>query len=412
VAGPEVRPLTLTRLSSEIARSLAPIGRIAVPGEVAGAANVYRSGAYFTLKDRQFVVSVHVPSRYLHRSHLVSGDRVQVTGTLIWQPGNGRLQLVAEEVVPVGEGAVAAMVEATRRRLAYEGVLDRERLPLPLLPVLVGVVCGTDAAVLHDIRSVVEARFPGFPVLFRECTVSGPGAATSIVEAVRDLLSDRGVDVVILARGGGDATQLLPWSDEELCRVVAAATVPVVAAIGHEEDRPLVDEVADVRCGTPSIAAALVVPSIENLKGRLDAALGEATTRVGAVTHGSARRLAQIDIRRSVDHGLIGAARRLERAGDLLAGAHPAHALDLARIRLDRGQAERTIAIRLETATSRLAAAADRLVDLGPGQVLRRGYAVVRGPDGSVVRSAATLRAGDRVSVEVADGRFTAVVDL
>ena len=123
------------------------------------------------------------------------------------------------------------------------------------MPRAIGVLCGTDAAVRKDIESVVAARFPGYPLAIEETTVSGPGAALCIIEALARLARRPGVDVVVLARGGGDATALLPWSDEELCRAVAACPVPVVSAIGHEADRPLCDEVADLRCGTPSIAA-------------------------------------------------------------------------------------------------------------------------------------------------------------
>jgi exodeoxyribonuclease VII large subunit len=407
----EVRPFTLTRLSSEIARSLAPIGRVAVPGEVAGNPSVYTSGAYFTLKDRQFVLSVHVPGRNLRRSHLVPGERVEVTGTLIWQPGHGRLQLVAEEVVPVGAGAVSAMVEAARRRLAADGILDRPRRGLPLLPALIGVVCGSDAAVRHDIASVVDERFPGFTVRYQECTVTGPGAAASIVEAVGALLAEPAVEVIILARGGGDATQLLPWSDEELCRAVAASPIPIVAAIGHEEDRPLVDEVADMRCGTPSIAAARVVPRVDDLRTALDGALARAAGRVAALLQLGEHRLARIDVRRSLDDGVVVAARRLERAGDRLAATHPARALELAEARLARCDVRRPMRLRVDHAAARLAAAEARLADLGPGQVLRRGYAVVRGPDGRVVRNAERLHAGDRITVDVSDGRFSAVVE-
>lgn len=406
-----VRAYTLTRLSSEIARSLAPIGRVAVPGEVAGPPSTYSSGAYFTLKDRQFVLSVHVPGKHLSRSHLVAGERVEVTGTLRWHPGTGRLQLVAEEVVPVGAGAAAAMVEAARRRLAEEGLLDRPRRVIPLLPAAVGVVCGADAAVRHDIASVAAGRFPGLPVRYEECTVTGPGAAASIVEALARLLRDESVEVVILARGGGDATQLLPWSDEELCRMVAAAPVPVVSAIGHEEDRPLVDEVADERCGTPSIAAARVVPDLAGLRGRLDLALRAAAERADARTAFAARRLELIDPRRSLEAAVVSATRRLDAAGHRVALVHPVHLLGTAEASLARLDPTPALQARLEGAAARLATAGCRLDDLGPRQVLRRGYAVVRLAGGGVVRDPTVLAPGDRVEVEVEGGRFVAVVE-
>ena len=405
-----VRQVTLTRLSGEVARLLAPIGRIAVPGEV-HQPKAYRSATYFTLKDRVASVTVRVPASALRRSRVVHGERALVTGRLEWQADRGTVQLLAEEVVPIGEGAVAAMVEAARQALAADGLLDRPRRPLPRLPGLVGVVCGADAAVRHDIEAVVADRFPGLPVRILECTVSGPGAAAGIEAALGELLADPGVDVVILARGGGDATQLLPWSDEQLCRAVASARVPVVAAIGHEGDRPLVDEVADVRCGTPSMAAARVVPRRDDLLARLDAALSTADRHLCRRVDGAGARLDRASPERALGGAVDRAARRLDRAGAGLAAAHPAVALERARARLGRCDWRGPAVAAARGAELRLASLAGRLDDLGPGQVLRRGYAVVRDEAGGVVRDPAGLTAGQRIEVEVAAGRFTAVVE-
>ncbi|HET9443957.1 MAG TPA: exodeoxyribonuclease VII large subunit, partial [Acidimicrobiales bacterium] len=266
-----VRRVTLVRLSAEVARSLSSLGRIAVEGEVHRPTVRAGGRTYFVLKDRAAQVDVTVPGSRARRARTVAGERVQVTGALEWVAGWGRVQLVAEEVVPVGAGAVAAMIAEARERLRRDGLLDRPRRPVPRLPEAVGVVCGADAAVRADILSVVATRFAGYPLVFREVTVSGPGAAAAIVAAVDDLDRHPGVEVIILARGGGDATQLLPFSDEQLCRAVAAAATPVVSAIGHEGDRPLCDEVADLRCGTPSIAAAAVIPSRVELEAELAA---------------------------------------------------------------------------------------------------------------------------------------------
>jgi exodeoxyribonuclease VII large subunit len=405
-----VRQVTLTRLSGEVARRLAPIGRIAVPGEV-HQPKAYRSGTFFLLKDRVAAVTVRVPAAAMRRSRVVHGERVMVTGRLDWQADRGSVLLLAEEVVPVGEGAVAAMVEAARQALAADGILDRPRRRLPGLPRLVGVVCGADAAVRHDIEAVVADRFPGLPLRFRECTVTGPGAAAAVEAALTDLLDDAGVDVVVLARGGGDATQLLPWSDEQLCRAVAAAHVPVVAAIGHEGDRPLVDEVADVRCGTPSMAAALVVPRRADLDARLAAALAAADRHLGRRVERAAGRLDRSEPVRALGGAVERASRRLDRAGALVQAAHPAASLHRARGRLGRCDWHTPAAAAARRAELRLSGVGGRLGDLGPAQVLRRGYAVVRDEAGAVVRDPATLVPGQRVEVEVAGGRFTAAVE-
>ena len=208
-----------------------------------------------------------MPASHARRSRVVQGERVSVVGGLQWANDRGQLHLVAEEVAPVGAGAIAALIATTRQQLAAEGLLDRPRRPLPRLPAAIGVVCGADAAVRKDIESVAAARFPGYPLRFQETTVSGPGAALTIVEALAALVRRPGVEVVILARGGGDGPSLLPWSTEEVCRAVAACPVPVVSAIGHEADRPLCDEVADLRCGTPSLAATATIPDRDATAG-------------------------------------------------------------------------------------------------------------------------------------------------
>ena len=229
----------------------------------------------------------------------------------MWGNDRGQLVLEADEVDPIGEGAVAAMIAETRARLAAEGLLDRPRRPVPRLPRVIGVLCGSEAAVRKDIESVVAARFPGYPLAVEETTVSGPGAAVSIIDALQRLSCRPEVDVVVLARGGGDATALLPWSDEELCRAVAACPVPVVSAIGHESDRPLCDEVADLRFGTPSIAAHAVVPDRRKAGGRT------AGSGRGREASGAAGELGRERLKRAEVGGALAAG--LERAGEPVA---------------------------------------------------------------------------------------------
>src|SRR4051794_14840624 len=265
---------------------------------------------YFTLKDRAAQVSVTVPAARTRKAWVVDGQRVQVTGVLTWENQWGRMQLVAESVAPVGEGAVAAMIAETRNRLRADGLLDRRRRPMPRLPTAIGVVCGSEAAVRADIESVVAARFPGYPMVFREVTMT---SADAVIEGLADLDARAGVDVIILARGGGDATQLLPFSDEDLCRAICSCSTPVVAAIGHEGDRPLCDEVVDLRCGTPSLAAAAVVPDRDALLASLDASWARADAAVRRRYDDAAHRLGRIDRDRAVTAGVEKAAERLRR---------------------------------------------------------------------------------------------------
>lgn len=408
--GMNPRPVTLVRLSAEIARSLVSIGRIAVEGEVYRPTTSRGGYVFFTLRDRVAQIDVRVPPTPARRARIVPGERVSVVATLQWSNERGQVQLVAEEVVPVGAGAIAAMIAATRARLAAEGVLDRPRRRIPVLPAAVGVVCGTDAAVRKDIESVVVARCAGYPVVFQETTVSGPAASLTIVEAIQALAARPDVEVVILARGGGDAPSLLPWSSEEVCRAVVACPVPVVSAIGHESDRPLCDDVADLRCGTPSLAATAVLPDLAALRRAADEALEAATACLEAQVAGLERRLGAVDVGRAVRDGLDRAGGRLERANIRLDGAHPSRLLRVAADRLAAVEFRRPLWELFGRADGRLSAELRHLHALSPQRTLDRGYAVVTGPGGAVLRDAAEVRPGDTVRARLATGAVTASV--
>jgi exodeoxyribonuclease VII large subunit len=407
---PRARPITLVKLSVEIARFAGSTGLIAVEGEVHRPTLGRTGWVYFTLRDRAAQVSVVVRRTNVARSRTVAGERVSVVGRLDWSNDRGQLQLMADQVTPVGEGAIAALIAETRQRLAAAGFLDRPRRRLPALPTVIGVVCGADAAVRRDIESVIAQRFPGYPVHFEETTVSGPGAAVSIVDGLARVVRRPGVEVVILARGGGDATSLLPWSEEDVCRAVVACPLPVVSAIGHEADKPLCDEVADLRCATPSVAAARVVPDRAALEIRLAAALDAGTRAVTARLATAGHDLAGLAPSRALDAGVAGASGRLHRVGQRLADAHPRRQLTFARQRLARPDWRRPIDTRLGRAGGRLDADARHLHALDPHRVLARGYAVVRTLDGAVVRRASALSPDVDVDVRLDAGSFTARV--
>jgi exodeoxyribonuclease VII large subunit len=385
------RRVSLIKLSGEIARAVATFGRVAVEGEVYQPRTLRSGTMFFTLRDRAAQIRVVVPGRRAARSRVVAGERVEVVGSVRWDNEYGQLQVEADEVAPVGEGAIAALVAQARERLQRDGMLDRPRHRLPRLPRCIGVICGADAAVRHDIQSVVDVQFPGYPMEFAETTVSGPGAVDAIVAALAVMNATDGVDVVIVARGGGDAAQLRPFSDEAVCRAICASRVPVVSAIGHEGDRPLCDEVADHRFGTPSIAARHVVPDRVALLRELDVF---AERIAGAVHHrldASEARLAAIEPRRALRDGVATAERRLSRAADRLAVRHPR--------------------VRLASAGARLEGLHRGLEALSPTRVLERGYAIVRTDQASVVRDAAVLHAGASVSVQFAAGSARARVE-
>jgi exodeoxyribonuclease VII large subunit len=405
-----VRRLSLVRLSSEIARSMATVGKVAVEGEVVQP-NTARTGAvYFTLRDRAAQITVVCPRARLGRCRTVHGERVCVTGTLGYVNERGQLQLFADEVEPVGEGAILAAIADVRRRLTAEGLLDRVRRPLPMLPASVGVVCGADAAVRADIESVVVARFPGYPVTFREVAVSGPGAVEAVVGALQAFDAMPAVEVIILARGGGDPASLLPFSDEELCRAVCASTTPVVSAIGHDRDRPLCDDVADRRYGTPSLAATAVVPDEVALRAQLDGLLEAVRADCSRTLAVGSDRLEAIDLQAALRSGVTTAVERLDRAAARL------QLVDLRRRVADAGT--RLASVDWRSALPRRLAALDgdlsgrrRTLDaLDPTRVLSRGYAIVRTADGRVVRSPGQVIDGDELDVAVAEGHIQAAV--
>lgn len=386
---PTARRVSLVRLSAEIARAAGTIGPVLVEGEVHRPSR-RASGAWFTLRDRAAQIQVRIPGSRLKRCRTVEGERVAVTGALEFTPHRGQLQLVAEEVVPVGAGAVAAMLAEIRARLASEGLLDRPRRAIPRLPSRIGVVCGADAAVRRDIESVVSVRFPGYPVEFVETNVSGAGAADAITRALLALDQREDIEVIVLARGGGDATHLLPFSDEDLCRAICSARTPVVSAIGHEADRPLCDEVADARYGTPSLAAAAVVPSHAELMTHLDSLRERAVSLLLRRVDVAEDRLARLDRRSALSRGVERAGQRLDRAAGRLDLLHPRQ--------------------RLAASADRLASARERMDALDPHRVLARGYAVVRTADGRVVRAASEVTVGQALDVRVAAGSFAAAV--
>lgn len=405
------RPVSLVRLAGEIARSLAPVGRISVEGEVYRPTRTAGGRIYFTLRDRAAQMTVTCPQSRAARCRAVAGERVCVVGALNWISERGDLQLVAEIVTPVGDGAVAAMVAEARRRLGADGLLDRPRRQIPRLPRVIGVICGADAAVRKDIESVVASRFPGYPLRILETTLSGPAASVSITDALVGLAAEPGIDVILLARGGGDATHLMPFSDEELCRAICRCPVPVVSAIGHEGDRPLCDEVADLRCATPLAAAAAVVPDRFALVAEL--AMLRQAAEAGFQHHMDVaqRRLAAIDTGKAVRQaaGLVDA--RLDRVGARLELLHPRRRLVESRAQLGAMEWRRRVHERVARAEGRLEADGRHLHSLAPQRVLERGYAVVRATDGTVVRRGDQVAPGDLISVRLAVGRIAARVE-
>jgi exodeoxyribonuclease VII large subunit len=304
------------------------------------------------------------------RLDLADGERVHVFGRPELFEQRGDLRLRALTVERFGLGDHLAALERLKRKLATEGLFAAARKrPLPRLPRAVGLVTGNDAAAKRDVLTTIAERFPPARVVVAETYVQGPRAAAAIVDALRALCRLPDLDVVVVARGGGSFEDLLPFSDERLVRAVATCPVPVVTAVGHEQDTPLCDLAADVRASTPTAAGRLVVPDVREL----EAALGRSRS---ALVRGT-RRAVERERQR-----LTATRERLTRA--------PSLALERKRAALDQTAA--------------------RLQALSPRSTLERGYAIVRAGD-TIVRSKTLVGPGDALRVDVADGSFGARVE-
>jgi exodeoxyribonuclease VII large subunit len=329
---------------------------------------------FFTLKDLEdgscLPASMPRVTFDALRLDVADGDKVHVYGRPELYESRGVFQLRALSLEPLGLGAALVRIERLRKTLATEGLFAAERKrALPLLPRGIGLLTGNEAAAKRDFLTALAARFPAARVLVAETFVQGVKAPAAIVETLADLSEEPEIDVVVIARGGGSFEDLLPFSDERVVRAVAACPVPVVSAVGHEQDTPLCDLAADARASTPTAAARLVVPDEHELRTAL--------TRL--------RTALARDTRRTLDRSR----QSLQADGRRLRGA-PALLLERKRTRLD--------------------ALAGRLRALSPEATLERGYAIVRTESG-IVRSAKAAAPGTRIDVELAEGALGARVE-
>ena len=331
------------------------------------------ASVFFTLKDPQdgacVAVSMARGQFDALRLELADGDRVHCFGRPELFEARGEFRLRALSLERFGLGEHLAALERLKRKLADEGLFAAERKrPLPLLPARIGLVTGNDAAAKRDVLTAITTRFPAANVLVAETYVQGPRAAGAVVEALAALCRE-GVDVVVVARGGGSFEDLLPFSDERLVRAIADSPVPVVSAVGHEQDTPLCDLAADVRASTPSVAGRLVVPDLAQLLERLD------RSRAG--------------LERGTRRSLERERRRLDRAHERL---------------------RRAPKLLVERRRAKLEQSAGRLRTLSPKATLERGYAIVRA-GGELVRSSDAVEPGEHVDVDLAKGGFGARVE-
>jgi len=375
------------------------LGTVWVEGQIAQL-NVRpnSSTAYITLRDPAADMSLQItcPRDLVFNApvKLAEGTQVIMHGRPNFFVGRGSFSLRVNQIRAVGIGELLARIDRLRQLLAAEGLFDpRLKRPIPFLPKTVGLITGRASAAEKDVMSVAEARWPAVRFALRNTIVQGPSAVPQIVEALRELDANPDVDVIVLARGGGSVEDLLPFSDETLCREIAKCTTPVVTAIGHEPDNPLCDLVADVRAATPTDAAKRVVPDAAAEQARV-ADLRERSARaLRSWVHREQRTLDQLRSRPVLAQPLAALTARVEEV-------HRA-----------RATARRDVMRLIETESRSVGHLSARLATLGPAATLARGYAVVQvaSDSMSVLRSTADAPAGTRLRIRVADGAITTV---
>jgi exodeoxyribonuclease VII large subunit len=392
-------PWPVRMLSQKMVEYIARAPRVWVEGQIAQLNARASSGMVFlTLRDPSSDVSLQVTA---YRSVFAGlgrppreGDRVVVHGEFNFYAARGSLSFRVDEVHPVGIGELLARLERIRALLAAEGLTSADRKkPLPFLPRLVGLITGHASAAESDVLTNARLRWPAVQFRVENPVVQGPSAVPQILRALATLDADPDVDVIVLARGGGSVEDLLPFSDETLCRAVAACGTPVVSAIGHEPDHPIVDDVADLRCSTPTDAGKRVVP--------------DAAAELRAVQMGRHR------MRRALAGWVDTESAQLARLTAAPALADPIRPLlqrvdDVAAL---TARALTALMRRLDTGAADLARRSAQLSALGPAATLARGYAVVQAvsPAGSrVLRHADDAPAGTALRIRMGDGALLA----
>jgi exodeoxyribonuclease VII large subunit len=303
--------------------------------------------------------------------------------------GNGSLSLSAKEIYHVGIGELLARLETLKKLLAGEGLFALERKkPLPFLPKKIGLICGRNSAAMKDVVENAKRRWPAVIFEIREVAVQGAMAVAEVSDALRDLERDQEVEVIIITRGGGSFEDLLPFSEESLIRLVASLETPIVSAIGHEQDTPLLDLVADFRASTPTDAAKGVVPDIR-----------EEIESIGRLRD---------RIRRSIQSRIDFESAELKSLTSRPVMRDPVQLILplIEEISLKARQSQQLISYRLELAATELNEARSQLRALSPAAVLERGYAVLQNRSGEVIRKSDQVEIDEELAVRLADGKL------
>jgi exodeoxyribonuclease VII large subunit len=325
---------------------------------------------------------------------LPANARVVIYAKPSWYTKSGTLSMSAKEIRQVGVGELLARLEALKSLLAEEGLFSIDRkVALPVLPRKVGLICGRNTDAEKDVVENARRRWPAVEFEIREVTVQGAAAVVEVSAALRELEADSDVDVIIITRGGGSFEDLLPFSDESLVRLAASCETPIVSAIGHEKDSPLLDLVADYRASTPTDAAKRVVPDIAEEISNIQKLRDRSYRALSARVEYESNFIAQLRSRPVMkDPGAF-----LTILSDEL--------IDL------RQRSTRSFAATIDAERKELKAITAHLRSLSPQSTLDRGYSVVRDAKGEVIRDPKQLKSGDVLAIKVAKGETSATVN-
>jgi exodeoxyribonuclease VII large subunit len=389
-------PAPVRAVTEAIKEYLDRLGPIWIEGEIAELNERSGGMAFLRLRDSSVDMSLSV---MCHKSVLASvaplpaNARVVLYAKGSWYTKNGSYTLSAREIRQVGVGELLARLEALKTLLAAEGLFDSEnKVSLPLLPRKIGLICGRNTDAERDVVENAKRRWPAVQFEIREVTVQGAAAVSEVSAALAELEALADVDVIIITRGGGSFEDLLPFSDEGLVRLAAQCSTPIVSAIGHEKDSPLLDLVADFRASTPTDAAKRVVPDINEEIDLIGKLRDRASRFMRNMIELESSKIANLGARPVLRDPAVMITSRLE----IITGL--------------RDRSIRSFQGRLAIAQEELQQVTARVRALSPQATLDRGYAVVQIADGSIARDSAALKDGEKLRIRLAQGETSAMV--
>ena len=390
-------PATVRVVTEAIKEYVDRLGPIWIEGEISELNE--RSGmmAFIRLRDPSVDMSISV---MCHKSVIAAAQPLPANARVVlyakpsWYTKNGSLSFSAREIRQVGVGELLARLEALKNNLAQEGLFDSDRkVALPLLPQKIGLICGRNTDAEKDVVENAKRRWPSVQFEIREVTVQGAAAVSEVSEALRELEADKTVEVIIITRGGGSFEDLLPFSDEDLVRLAASCKTPIVSAIGHEKDSPLLDLVADYRASTPTDAAKRVVPDIAEEIAMITAFKDRARRRLVNLIDLESTRITNFMERPVMKDPMVLVSSRAEVIVAL------------------KDRSNRSFAARLKLAKEELKQIKARVRALSPQATLDRGYSVVQLSNGEILTDPKRLKAGEQLRMRLAKGEAAATAN-